>query len=193
MNRSDVFAFLSAVFLLVAPALAENTEQTLDVPPPLDVNAALIERYWDWLKLETGAPFWLAPPPIEVAPLPRAVRMAFVFPVESRSWEIPRIMISPRAIDRAQSGERLVVIAELAHELVHFVLLMRENGWDIDRSVYANEIHHHCDAEFQRLTRQVAEFLWQAYHSRDTTRAVEQMVRLACWRDGHVLSERTDN
>lgn len=50
--------------------------------------------------------------------MPRNVRMAFAYPAEAAPWQEMRIMVSPRSIDQAAGGN-FVVIAELAHGLVH--------------------------------------------------------------------------
>lgn len=158
------------------------------LPPPLDINTALVLRYWDWLKTETGAPADLPLPRILVEPLPPNVRMAFSFPTAEAPWREMRVIVSPLTIDRATHGQRLEVLGELAHELVHYILVLEENGFELGRDVYLNEIHHHCDPRFQSLTRYVGDVIWQAYHSNDAVRAIDGMVLRACWRDGHRLS-----
>ena len=41
--------------------------------------------------------------------------------------------LSPTAIDRASGDARLVVVAEVAHELVHYFLLMKQRDWAYER------------------------------------------------------------
>ncbi len=175
---------LSVLFLplCLQPASAASA---VDLPRPLDAEAALVERYWGWLKAEVGAPEDLPWPVIDVAPLPRTVRMAFQYPTSRAPWHDLRIIMSPRSVDRAAGSDRLVVVGELAHELVHYVLILSENGWDLSLPHYSDEAHDHCSAEFMRLNRQVGRFIWDVYHSNDTVRSIDHMVHLACWRDAH--------
>lgn len=178
------------MFALTCMAGASRANSPVVLPAPLDRDAALVERYWTWLKAEVGAPTDLPWPMIEVAPLPSTVRMAFVFPTEEVPWHRTRIVISPRSVDRATGPDRLMVLGELAHEMVHYVLLLAENRWDVGAEVLHNDVHHHCDREFMRLTRRIADFIWETYHSADTVRAIDYMVHQACWRDGHFIGGR---
>lgn len=189
--------FIQAVLLLAAsvtvtPNAARAMTEVL-LPPPFDEENMIIERYWSWLKSEVGAPPNLPWPRIEIEPLPRAVRMAFVFPTQEAPWRETRIVISPRSIDRASGPERLSVVGEFAHELVHYVLVLAENRWDFEAETLRNDVHHHCDDEFMRLTRQIADFIWDTYHSNDAVRSIDHMVRLACWRDGHGIGTALRN
>lgn len=174
--------------LTLALATPSSANRVVQVPTPLDAEAFLIERYWQWLKAETGAPADLPWPEITVEPLPPTVRMAFVFPTPEARSQAKRVVLSPRAIDRAAGADRLVVVGELAHELVHYVLVMKENRWRYRAPTFLNRRHHHCDTEFQRLTRGIGTLFWEVYHSMDAVRSVEHMVRQACMRDGHKLA-----
>jgi hypothetical protein len=180
------FALVLSLCLMLPRAVA--AADVLWLPPPLDAQAALIGRYADWLTAEAGAPAGLGWPPVTIEPLPRAVRMAFVFPTPQAPGQQMRIILSPHSIDRAAGGQMLAVLGELAHELSHYVLLMAENGWQTDRQVFVNTVHHHCDPEFQRLSAGMGPVIWRTYHSADAVRAIDHMVGLACWRDGHDLS-----
>lgn len=182
-------AFLFCLLLACSAPNAGRAISTVNLPEPFNEEIYILERYWAWLKSEVDAPADLPWPRVEVGPLPRTVKMAFFFPTENAPWQKTRIVISPRSVDRAKGSERLSVVGELAHEIVHYVMLLEENGWHLDAEVLRNEIHHHCDHSFMRLTRQIAHFIWEVYHSNDAVRSVHQMVHLACWRDGHVLSE----
>ena len=111
--------------------------------------------------------------------------MVLQFPTEAAPHRELRIIASVRSIERAAAGEELIVIGELGHELVHFVLLLKENDWDPSRRPMENRIHHHCDPTFMRLARHVGTIIWDSYHSNDAVRSIDHMVRLSCWRDGH--------
>lgn len=171
----------------IAPNAAQTTSAII-LPPPLKEESYIIERYWSWLKTEVDAPADFPWPRVDIEPLPRAVKMAFVFPTEEAPWHQTRIVISPRTADRASGPERLSVVGEFAHEMVHYVLVLAENDWNLDADTLRNEVHHHCDQEFMRLTTKIADFIWEVYHSNDAVRSVHHMVHLACWRDGHALS-----
>jgi hypothetical protein len=113
--------------------------------------------------------------------------MAFLFPTDHAPDNDLKIVIAPHTIARAKGDQRLEVLSELAHEFVHYVLILQENGWNHDRPKMINNRSHHCDPEFMRLTRHVGEVIWQAYHSSNLVRSVDQMVQLSCWRDGYNL------
>lgn len=187
------FALFLAPVLALGLALSQLAPRPgaaatdVSLPQPLDEESVLVERYWIWLKAQVGAPADLPWPHIEIEPLPRTVRMAFVFPSEAAPWIQTRVILSPGAIDRAAGPQRLEVIGELAHEIVHYVLVMEENDWVIDAATYKNDVHQHCDPEFMRLNRQISKFIWDTYHSNDAIRSIDHMVQLACWRDGHNL------
>jgi hypothetical protein len=182
-------AALVALLLPLNPMPARPSSSEVDLPMPLDLEADLVTRYWSWLLEEVDAPPGLPWPRIEIAPLPRTVRMAFVYPTSDVPWQEMQIVMSVRSIDRAAGPEHLVVVGELAHELVHYVLVLKENGWDVSGETFRQAEHHHCQPEFMRLTRQVGQFIWDVYHSPASVRSVEHMVRLACWRDGHQIGK----
>lgn len=173
--------------LMLVSAISTQAESATDLPSPFDNERDLIGRYWAWLKAELDAPPDLPWPKIYVEPLPHTVSMAFVFPTLDEPWRKTRIVISPRAIDRANGSERLVTVGELAHEMVHYIMVLSENGWDFDAEILRNEVHHHCDKEFMRLTQKIVDFIWEIYHSNDAIRSISHMVQLACWRDGHAV------
>ncbi|SDJ48058.1 hypothetical protein SAMN04488026_101836 [Aliiruegeria lutimaris] len=178
--------------LVVVNFLATNNARALspdDLPPPFDEEIYLIERYWTWLKAEVNAPLSVLWPRIEIEPLPKTVRMAFVFPTEAAPWQETRIVISPRTVDRAAGPDRPAGIGELAHEVVHYILVLSENVWDAEADVLRNDRLHHCDHEFMRLSRKVSYFIWEVYHSNDAVRSVHRMVNLACWRDCHTIAD----
>lgn len=184
----DVFRVLAALILVqLATASGAKAFSSIELPSPFDQERDLIDRYWSWLTTEVNAPPHLPWPRIVVEPLPTTVRMAFVFPSEEAPWRKMRVVLSPRSVDRAAGPDRLIVVGELAHELVHYVLVLAENEWDVDAEIFRNDVHHHCDLEFMRLTRQIADFIWNIYHSNDAVRSVNHMVDLACWRDGHEI------
>ncbi|MGI9464407.1 MAG: hypothetical protein ACR2OM_10725 [Aestuariivirgaceae bacterium] len=183
-----IIVVMLSLFILWRPAAASAGE--INLPQPLHHDADLFNLYWTWVKAQTGAPPGLPAPLVSVEPLPSGVKMALFFPTANNRQRSLRIAVSPQAIDRAAAGARLQVIGELAHELVHYVLLLSENGWRHRSAEFINDVHHHCDHTFQRLTRHVATILWNAYHSSDVMRGIDHMVQLSCWEDGHRLATR---
>lgn len=173
---------------LWSPKTVAAFDRGVSLPQVLEYDADLFDRYWRWVTAELGAPANLPAPRITVEPLPRGAKMALFFPTAGNPQRALRIAMSPRSLDRAANGERLRVIGELAHEVVHYLLLLSENGWVYSGRALRNDVHHHCDRTFQRLTRQVGAFLWDAYHSDSVVRAIDQMVRLSCWKDGQRLA-----
>ena len=77
------------------------------------------------------------------------------------------------------------MLGELAHEVVHDLLLLEEDNWDHSARVLKNDVHHNCDPTFQRLTRHIGNILWDAYYSSSVARAIDHMVQLSCCEDGH--------
>ena len=52
----------------------------------------------------------------------------------------------------------------LGHELTHYAFLMQENQWQ-QKPIYDNNIRHHCNVEFMRVTRDIVEIIWEQYQS----------------------------
>ena len=52
----------------------------------------------------------------------------------------------------------------LGHELAHYAFLMHENQWQ-KKTIYDNNIRHHCNIEFMRITRDIVEIIWEQYQS----------------------------
>ncbi len=188
MQRTISFLFFLILSQSLTPSWARAGAINPDLPYPLDQERYLFERYWEWLKVELNAPPKLPWPTMEIEPLPPTVKMAFSFPTADEPWQKTRIIISPRAIDRASGSERLTVVGEVAHEIVHYALVLLENNWDVEAHVLKNDKHHHCNHDFMRLTGKIADFIWDTYHSNDAVRSINHMVQFACWRDGHEIS-----
>ncbi len=163
----------------------------LQLPEALSQDTDLLERYWVWLLRQTNAPSDLPFPDITIEEMQSNIRMQLLRPGFQNRSEQWRIAISPQTIKRAEQGERLIVLSEVGHELVHHLLLLQEHQWSYSRSFYNPPKHRHCDQEFQYLVAGVAQVIWSAYHSSDLVRAVEQMNQKACWEGGHVLADST--
>lgn len=180
---------LTITLLLLQSAMTAHAfSSSFNLPKSLSVDTDLIEIYWQWLKVETTAPADTPIPDIVIEDLPSNAKMALFYPTQFKPDEALRITISERAIERAKAGDRLLVLSELAHELVHYILLMQEHKWAFSRYRFDIARHGHCDPEFQRLSKEIGQVIWQAYHSDALLRDVAQMVQKACWENGHVLS-----
>ena len=181
--------FVYALLILSTPSYGQLTA-TPAIPDVLLKDKDLLDRYWSWLKIQTGAPDDLPWPTIVVRKLPSNIRMVLNYPTRSKPETPYEVRISEFAISRAANGQRLLVLSELGHELVHHVLLQKEHDWTFNRHVYNNATHGHCDTEFQTLAKHVSSVIWDAYHSNNLIRDVEQMTRKSCWESGQILSAR---
>lgn len=186
-------ASMTCVLIMVLSITTQTAyafSRVLKVPDAVAEDGDLLIQYWSWLSVETGAPDYLPAPDVVVEKLPNNIRMGLFHPTRFEPDNQLRIVISPRAIDRADGDERLIVVSEIAHELVHYFLLMKEHEWAYERIRFEPARHGHCDAEFQRLTRHIGQIIWNAYHSNTVLRAVEQMVHRSCWEEGDQLSRQ---
>ena len=124
---------------------------------PLD-NASL-NKIWAWLKTQTSSPKDAPMPNLVIqSDLPPAARLMFEFPSESEPNNPMQISISHRT---SHTWSRPMLNWAIGHELVHYVLLMRENNWK-SQAIYKNEIKHHCNSEFMDLTAGIADLISDA-------------------------------
>lgn len=178
------------IVLLSTVQSAQALTKVLKIPEAVAQDTDLLIQFWSWMSVETGAPDYLPAPDVVVEELPNNIRMGLFYPTRFERDRQLRVVISKRAINRAVGDERLIVISEIAHELVHYFLLMKEHDWAYERIRFEPARHGHCDEEFQRLTRHIGLIIWSAYHSNNVLRAVDQMVRRSCWEEGDQLSDQ---
>lgn len=186
-----IFLICIAIFIFcnIGEKAHAGFRTSLDLPAVLKKDTDLLERYWEWLLRQTDAPEDVPFPDIRVEPMTRNIRMQLFHPTRLDRLESWRIAISPHSIKRAEQGQQLVVLSEIGHELVHHILLLKENEWQFGKTFYNQPQHHHCDQEFQYLVTGVGQIIWNAYHSADLVRSVDQMNRRACWENGDSLAE----
>ena len=100
------------------------------------------------------------------------------------------IIISKREMKRAEDGSDLEVLGNVAHEIVHYFILLSDHNWDHTQPEFLrrNNAKEHCDPEFMRLVRHFGTFVWNAYHSNYTVRAINQTVSRSCWEEGQILN-----
>ena len=187
---SAVCQFFCLLVLCLLSGTCIAATRDLQVLAELQQDSDLLDHFWVWLKQETGAPDYLPAPDISIEPLPNNNKMALLYPTVFDADVALRVVISPNTLQRAVGDGRLLVLSELAHELVHYVLLLQEHDWQYALFRFNKAQHGHCDAEFQRLNRHIAEIIWQSYHSNVTVRAVDQLIQKACWESGHQLADK---
>ena len=168
--------FFLALLLAISNVFAGeiNVENT---PPPIDNE--MIEQIWNYLKTSLNAPKALPAPKIvldwEVPPM---ARMGYQFPTEEFPETISQISIAPRTIDM---WPRDIVSWGIGHEMTHYIFLMRENNWNTDRKTFYNYRKHHCDKEFQKVTREIADLIWSNYHSTSDRTKMYDEVQKSCF------------
>ena len=143
------------------------------------MDAKMTEKIWEFINHETHAPADLPLPPILFDEnIPKEARMVFQFPSEDAPQNTMQISIGT-------SGTRLwrqeMFLWALGHELTHYALLMQENEWQ-QKTVYVNNIRHHCNMEFMRITRDIVEIIWEQYQSIAARMRMYSEVHKSCSR-----------
>ena len=147
-------------FTLSNNSIAETKIIEIEISqPPIDLDD--VNRIWVRLKREIAAPDDLPPPPIAIDwEVPSFAKMGIQYPIKEFPDNRMQISIAPRTID-SESDE--MVLFGIGHELVHYLFIMRENGYKI-QEIYKVELKHHCNIEFQDFTRIVIDEIWNMYH-----------------------------
>lgn len=164
--------------LVLAVSCAWSGEISVEnTPPPIDMD--MVEQIWQYIKINTGAPVDFPAPRIvmdwEVPPL---ARMGYQFPTADMINTENQISIAPRTVDM---WPRDIVTWGIGHEMTHYAFLMRENGWDLNRQYFFNYRKHHCDPEFQEITRGIADLIWSTYHSTADQTKMYDEVQKSCF------------
>ena len=160
-NAKSIGVYRMAIALIGLCLTGLSVAQGLPIPTS-PIDAKLTEKIWEFIKLETHAPADLPLPPILFDEnIPKEARMVFQFPSEDAPQNTMQISIGT-------AGTRLwkqeMFLWALGHELTHYALLMRENEWQ-QKTVYVNNIRHHCNMEFMRITRDIVEIIWEQYQN----------------------------
>ena len=155
-----VLVLLLSSFILINSSIVDSNITTIELlPPPIDLND--VNRIWKKLKKEIGAPDDLPAPIITLDwEVPIYARMGTQYPTEEFPNNRLQISIAPRTID---SEPDYMVLFGIGHEMVHYLFILRENGYKIQK-LYVVELHHHCNPEFQDFTRVVIDEVWNIYH-----------------------------
>jgi hypothetical protein len=151
--------------------------QNLDIPPSFDMS--MTEKIWVFIKQETHAPEDLALPPILFdEKIPSQARMLFQFPSEDAPNN--RLQISIGNASTRWWNQEMMLWA-LGHELTHYAFLMQENQWE-SKNTYINNIRHHCNFEFMRITRDIVEIIWERYQNVSARMRMYSEVHKSCAR-----------
>lgn len=168
--------------LLVAMLFATSTLfageiKVENTPPPIDIE--MVDRIWVYLKQVTQAPKDLPPPKIVMDwEVPQLARMGYQFPTQLYPEFLSQISIAPRTVDM---WPRDIVSWGIGHEMTHYIFLMRENNWDTTRRYFYNFRKHHCDTEFMKITKDIADLIWQTYHSTTDKNKMYDEVEKSCF------------
>ena len=161
------------LFTCMKTAAAQNMES----PPSIDM--AMTEKLWVFIKQETHAPDNLPMPPILFdEKIPKQARMVFQFPSEDAPDNALQISIG-NASTRWWNQE--MMLWALGHELTHYAFLMQENEWET-KNTYVNNIRHHCNFEFMRITRDIVEIIWEKYQNVAARMRMYSEVHKSCAR-----------
>jgi hypothetical protein len=161
------------VGLLVLPAMAQTPEMASKI------DQAMTEKIWVFIKQETHAPDNLALPPIVFDDqVPKEARMVFQFPSVDAPDNTLQISIGTYS---TRFWNQEMMLWALGHELTHYAFLMQENQWQ-QKIVYENNIRHHCNFEFMRITRDVVEVIWEKYQNVAARMRMYSEVHKSCSR-----------
>lgn len=155
------FASLSAIVCISSgdPAHAGSIPDITLTRPPVDYE--LLESAWKRVLKETGAPSDLPAPPMVLDwQVPKYAWMGFQYPTMQYPHTVLQIGLAPRTLDMLSDT---MVVWSVAHEMAHYVFLLRENGYAL-QTVYREPRPQHCDPLFLRATKAVADGIWDVYH-----------------------------
>ena len=155
---------------------AGSTITIVNTPPPIDIE--MVNHIYSYIKQELKAPESLIEPTIVMDwEVPILAKMGYQFPTEDFPKNISQISIAPRTVDM---WPRDMISWGIGHEMTHYVFLMKENNWETDRKIFVNKIKHHCNKEFIRITKGIADLIYSTYHSDIDRHKMYDEVSLSC-------------
>lgn len=161
---------IAAAFLFCVCTLAWSQQ--------LDLDWRVINQEWEFIKQQTGAPNDLPMPNIIIDPtLPSGARMMFQFPTKQDSVIPMQIMINPKTL---VEYNREMIDWGVGHELTHYAFVMRENNWEYTKEYFAITQKHHCNREFMRITKELADVIYNVYHGERERYAMWDQVQRSC-------------
>lgn len=166
-----------AMLVLVSTVHAQTAITGIELTaPPIDFGD--VNRIWERLKKDVGAPMDFPPPPIVLDwEVPIIARMGFQYPSKDFPDSRLQISVAPRTLDMM---EREIIVWALGHELAHYLFLLRENNYDLTKKVFTANRKHHCDPEYKKVTQGVADEMWNIYHSDVLRNKMYNEVMMAC-------------
>ncbi len=181
MKQGLVLAFLVLSCLSLVPLQGKVYRGSIDfielTEPPLrysDINAV-----WEMLKEEVGAPGDFPPPPLVLDwEVPHKARMGFQYPTVNYPQYPLMVSIAPRTID---TWHHELVTYGVGHELLHYLFLLRDNGFDLEKRTFDEASPHHCNREFMRISRLIADRIWDMYHSTEHRSVMYDEVTKSCF------------
>jgi hypothetical protein len=169
---------LVALIALATSGLAKAEPLEIEIIPPPTIDRGDVDRVWEYLKTEVGAPDDFPLPPFVLDwKMPSRAKMGFVAPTKEYPDERLRIGITPGVMVLDAYG---MVLWGIGHELGHYVLLMRDNNYDLGLPYFFVGPPDHCDPEFKTLTRGVANVIWGIYHDETERSKMYAEVERAC-------------
>lgn len=167
---------LALLVLFSSVVYAGDSITIVNTPPPIDIG--MVTRIWNYVKKETSAPDNLPTPSIvmdwEVPPI---AKMGFQFPTEEYPKNVSQISIAPRTVDMWPQD---MISWGIGHEITHYVFLMRENDWNTEKKIFVNKLKHHCNKEFIKITKGIADLIYSTYHSDIDRRKMYDEVMMSC-------------
>jgi hypothetical protein len=149
------------LLLITTSVFARENISIINTPAPIDID--MVTDIWLYVKKELDAPDNLKDPVIVLDwEVPIIARMGFQFPTEEYPNNLLQISVAPRTVD---SWSKDMISWGIGHEITHYVLVMKENGWNTEKTVFVNKMKHHCNKEFKRITRGIADLIYKVYHS----------------------------
>ncbi len=171
-----IMARLGLAVVIWCVAISSTAQSTV---MPSQIDRAMTEKLWSFIKQETHAPEGLPMPPIMFdEQVPKQARMVFQFPSVDAPDNVMQISIGTYST-RLWNQEML--LWALGHELTHYAFLMQENQWE-QKNIYDNNIRHHCNFEFMRITRDLVEIIWEQYQNTAARMRMYNEVHKSCSR-----------
>lgn len=142
------------------------------------INMKDVDRVWTFLKQRTNAPQDVPPPKIIIDwAMPGFARMATEYPTEKYPDRPVQISVGPGTV---QNWPPQMVMWALGHEIVHYLWVLEENGWDYNKKTYTATRKHHCDQQFKIITRDLADELWKQWHDEGLRAAMYNEIHRSC-------------
>jgi hypothetical protein len=150
-------------------------------PVNLKIDNDALNQIWEYVKQETGADSDFPAPKMFVYnnDLPRKAIMAFSYPTAGLDGTLG-VFVPTSTIRTMGRDEPQRFLWSIGHEFTHYTMFLRKNNWNTNKRQYPENRDQHCDQEFQRITRGIADLLYQKYQSESAKRVMYNEVDRAC-------------